>query len=379
LSCLGFQLQVKVPDNCLPSVRDTQIAAELARGINMFVIKRADFVSDPRTIQYNHSDPRVSSADLNGNGEISGASEKNKLFNELKAYDKGHRDRDVLVIDSRDLARARLTYRGTAAPLQDGEPADRSLYPSSVGIRVPEVQGQDDDRDGDKKWKTAATQTKLGPKQFLVAAHVIWDYEKGAMRPEFLAGKKLQIGNGPSARDGKQSVTIQSVAIHPAYAALEHLSDGDLSLGAPDVAIITLKESTPSIKAAKISGEKLSASEKVMMQGYGGTWEHGMPGWWNAGAAVFVGYDGQMLSTRADLFGIDPGRVPTLRGGDSGGALLGARLSAGAFLSVKGINSRGNEQFNYFTRLDRDAPAPSAGQPNAYHWLQTILPPASFE
>ena len=152
------------------------------------------------------------------------------------------------------------------AALIGGAPAAPSHFRSTVGI-------------GD-----VCTAAKVGPRQFLTAAHCVAVPRPGRFEPvpedfppndgiaeDYLPGQPLLINWGLDADDAEQGVfTIVETSIHPSWWQCPLCQDPTISTdGAADIAVIEIAEDTPAIPEASVELDAVAPDTPVVKVGWG--------------------------------------------------------------------------------------------------------------
>jgi hypothetical protein len=269
-----------------------------------------------------------------------------------------------------------LALPDAALALLDAEPDNDRHYAAVVSIRTTE------------RWECTAT--KISRKRFLTAAHCVVDLQAGTIKTA-LTGPNASIDMRTISHDGSEQISlniaIEQVQLAPAYASalerfatykqekiaeLERKPEALTRIGGtaridqalrirhhfsarfPDLAILRLRELTPSIPASEIDFAPLPRNAPVVLVGYGCT----------------RGTDGRLRPTQTRSFGhtrvirVDAinfytqgGQMTTgaasLCPGDSGGPVLHKGKVVGVHGVVYGLNARHGARSNMAARVDR--------------------------
>lgn len=128
------------------------------------------------------------------------------------------------------------------------------------------------------------TAAKVGPRQFLTAAHCVALSRPGRFEPvppgfpanegvrdEYLPGEPLLINWGLNADDSEQGTfTVVETVIHPSWWACPLCQDPILAQGgAADVAVIEILEDTPQIPEATVDLTPVAVGTPVVKVGWG--------------------------------------------------------------------------------------------------------------
>lgn len=268
-----------------------------------------------------------------------------------------------------------LVLPNAALALLDAEPDNARHYAAVVSIKTAE------------HWECTAT--KIGRRQFLTAAHCVVDPQTGAIKTA-LTGPNGSIDIGTTSRTGSEqislTVALEHVLLAPAYeGALERFAaykqqkiaelarkpEALATIGGtarldqavhirhhfsarfPDLAILRLRDLTPSIPTSEIDFAPLPHNASVVLVGYGCT----------------RGAEGRLRPTHIRGFGrthvirVDSvnfytkgGQMttgaPSLCPGDSGGPVLHKGKVVGVHGVVYGLNARHGARSNMAARLN---------------------------
>ena len=212
------------------------------------------------------------------------------------------------------------------------------------------------------------TGVKVGPRQFLSAAHC------------FSTQTSMVMSSDNNAQN-QVTLSITSIVQHPQYqncaACAGDGSMNDFGLR-PDVALITVLEQTPSVPVAVIDPNPVAVGSPVTLSGYGcenGVNQPSGPARLKVGDTHTV--DPLTLSDAPSIplgynttFG--PGNDPSAPGlcpGDSGGPLFrtGTNLVVGINSLLTYGGDMGTVFGNWFTRLDQGS------RYDVYHWLTNLM------
>ena len=272
-------------------------------------------------------------------------------------------------------ATALLLLPNAALALLDAEPDNAAHYAAVVSIGT------------EGRWECTAT--KIGRKRFLTAAHCVVDLQTGAIKSA-LTGSNGSIDMRTTSRNGSGQIrlaaVLEQVLLAPAYeGALERFAaykqqriaelarkpEALTTIGGaaqidramriphhfsarfPDLAILSLRDLTPSVPASEIDFAPLARNAPVVLVGYGCT----------------RGADGRLRRTYTRSFGrtriirVDPvnfytegGQMtpgaPSLCPGDSGGPVLHKGKVVGVHGVVYGLNARHGARSNMAARLN---------------------------
>jgi hypothetical protein len=253
-----------------------------------------------------------------------------------------------------------------------GQPASSTDFPSTVLIMGPTIGN--------------CTAAKVGPRQFLTAAHCVHKKENNTLSPDYQPGSFIGITTAKKVTSANRAavtqwVEVKSTVMHPGWAEACGSGCNVNVLGPdvpPDVAVVTLAEDTPKIPAAKVDLHTIGAGEGVIVTGYGCTKSVNTPHADNyqqlrfditkAIAGDALNHPGSFVPSgdpRHDLvvasYVITPGNLAnaqeaSLCPGDSGGPLYRAD---GTQSIVVGVNAyytfkdgTGISMTNWHTRLD---------------------------
>ena len=145
-----------------------------------------------------------------------------------------------------------------------GSPADAGQFRSTVGFGG------------------VCTAAKVGPRQFLTAAHCVAVPRPGRMDPvpdpfppndgvadEYLPGSPLLIQWGLSVRDPEQAeLTIAATAIHPSWWECPLCQEPSRNAAA-DIAVVEIVEDTPQIPEARVELDRIAVGAPVVEVGWG--------------------------------------------------------------------------------------------------------------
>lgn len=238
------------------------------------------------------------------------------------------------------------------APLVNGHVATESEYPATVALI----------HDG-----LFCTAVKVGARHFLTAAHCM-------PSPQSITQISITASNDTT---NFVNLSVVSVNNHPQWLSCTSCA-GDNSMSdfglKPDVSLIIVNETTPSIPAAVIDSTAVAVGSSVTLTGYGceqvtpapanrfkvGDSTTISPLQLDSAATIPLGYS--TTYGRAVVAGA-PGLCP----GDSGGPLYrtGTNQVIGINALVSGTDA--GEVGNWFTRLD------SQSRYNVYSWLSSLL------
>jgi hypothetical protein len=223
--------------------------------------------------------------------------------------------------------------------------------------------------------------TKIAARRFLTAAHCIADTATGTVADTFAAGRTIQLSNAivPVSSDLVNLPVIRA-ELHPDFEqALERFhtykvkaideyrirysgidlekrihkieSDNHFTQRHPDLAVVTVRELTPSIPTAGVDFAPLVAGEQVDLVGYGcETGLHGpsaSPGrrW---GKTWVIRVDAVNFYTFAHQ--MRPG-APSLCPGDSGGPVMREGKVVGVLGTVYGLSEKLGARSNMSVNL----------------------------
>lgn len=119
------------------------------------------------------------------------------------------------------------------------------------------------------------TAVKVADTMFMTAAHCVVDDNLMMLEDDYAAGATLKIKHGALLGDAaNHPVTVANTYIHPSYAQAVNASEGKgLSANqftkVVDLAVISVKEATPSIATATVRYATLTNASTVAVGGYG--------------------------------------------------------------------------------------------------------------
>jgi hypothetical protein len=225
--------------------------------------------------------------------------------------------------------------------------------------------------------------TKIAEKRFLTAAHCVADTSTGTLASAFATGRKIRVSNAvvPTQSDFV-SLHVERADMHPDFIqVLERFhaykekiineyrdqyegadlqqrirrieADNHITGRYPDLAVVTVRESTPGIPIADIDFAPLTAEESVHLVGYGceisqyelPASEHGRRRW---GETRVIRIDPVNFYTFAHR--IRPGS-PSLCPGDSGGPVMRAGKVVGVHGTAYGLNGKLGARSNMSVNL----------------------------
>ncbi len=146
-----------------------------------------------------------------------------------------------------------LTIPFAEARLIGGNLADKNSYRSTV-------------------YNGSCTGTKIGPKTLLFAAHCFLDSDTRRLKTQYSNNARFILETHYGVF---YPVTVENVYTHPTYAAelirLARVRQSDFSVGSGsyDVAIMKIKEETPSIPVGTIDYSPSEIGDDVIIGGYG--------------------------------------------------------------------------------------------------------------
>ena len=163
-----------------------------------------------------------------------------------------------------DAATGSVSVASTEQALIGGHPVAVDYFRSTVGI-------------GD-----ACTGAKVGPCQFLTAAHCVAvprPYKttpppgfpsNDGVHDDYVPGKPLQIQWGLDADGAQGTFTIVETVIHPSWWAYPLTPDPPTGPdGAADIAVIEIAEDTPDIPEARVELDRVEPGTQVVKVGWG--------------------------------------------------------------------------------------------------------------
>jgi hypothetical protein len=225
--------------------------------------------------------------------------------------------------------------------------------------------------------------TKIAEKRFLTAAHCLADTSTGTLASAFATGRKIEVSNAVIPRQSDFVILhVERADMHPDFvqvlerfhsykekiineyrnqyegADLEQRirrieADNHITGRYPDLAVVTVRESTPGIPIADIDFAPLTAEESVHLVGYGceisqyelPASEHGRRRW---GETRVIRIDPVNFYTFAHR--IRPGS-PSLCPGDSGGPVMRTGKVVGVNGTAYGLNGKLGARSNMSVNL----------------------------
>jgi len=229
--------------------------------------------------------------------------------------------------------------------------------------------------------------TKVGARRFLTAAHCVVDTGSGELRPAFRPGGSIAISNAPTPRTAEDFITamVQHTRLAPAFregmdrfiafkrkrvaAFVEQFADKELqrriaemeakhhfTARYPDAALVEIDRLTPSIPAAPIDLDTVTAEDTVTLVGYGCAHlaerqaeQQSLPfGRRRWAQTQVIRVDAVNFYSYAEH--LRPG-APSLCPGDSGGPVLRDGKVVGVHGTVYGIGAAGGAHSNMSVNL----------------------------
>lgn len=248
--------------------------------------------------------------------------------------------------------------------------------PDSMG-RHPEVVALRSEQSG------LCSAVKIEARTLLTAAHCLIDARTGALWPAFRAGRRVSLDNAARQRTGAEAISavISRIDLPPAYREglerfaayrrrrLAELSANASSLPAakleqglrlrhhfaaryPDVALMRLQTTTPSIPVKPVAFTPLQAGTEVELVGFGcaepGAAGKAYPAVRRVGRSQVIRVDRVSFYTQAGQRSAD---APSLCPGDSGGPVLHQGQVVGIHTVVYGLNARHGARSNMAVNL----------------------------